>query len=63
MVIVRRRRHKLQSNPEIEHDFSKDQERCAKCGMRRSVWEATYVPCPGAPYAIDTHSALRRRTI
>jgi hypothetical protein len=24
---------KLQSNPETEHDFSKDQEGCAKCGM------------------------------
>jgi hypothetical protein len=26
--------------------------------MRRGVWEATHVPCPGGPYAIDTHSPL-----
>jgi hypothetical protein len=43
---------KLQSNPETEHDFSKDQEGCAKCGMPRRVWEDTHVPRPGQPYSI-----------
>jgi hypothetical protein len=60
VIVKRPRRHKLPSNPEIEHDFSKDQECCAKCGMRRSVWEATHVPCPGEPYAVDANRPLSR---
>jgi hypothetical protein len=27
------------------------------CGMRRGVWEATHVPCPGEPYSIGTNRA------
>ena len=62
MVIVRRRpRLKAEYDPNPKHDFAKDQERCAVCGMRRGVWEATHVPCPGEPYAISTNRPLSRR--
>jgi hypothetical protein len=36
-----------------EHDFSKDKDRCAKCGMMRRVWEATHAPCPRKPYTVN----------
>ena len=59
MVIVKRRqRLKAQGNP--EHDFSRDKDRCAKCGMQRSVWEDTRVFCPGRPYSINTNRSLAR---
>jgi hypothetical protein len=56
MVIVKRRpRLKAEYNLTPKHDFAKDRERCAVCGMPRGVWEATHVPCPGEPYAISTN--------
>ena len=51
VIVTRRRRHKLPSDPAIKHDFSKDQDRCVKCGMPRRVWDDTHVPCPGHPYS------------
>ena len=62
MVIVKPRpRRKTHSDPESKHDFSKDQESCARCSMRRSVWEDTHVPCPAEPYVISTNGPLSRR--
>jgi hypothetical protein len=36
-----------------EHDFPRGQDRCAKCGMQRSVWDDTHAPCPRQPYTVN----------
>jgi hypothetical protein len=56
MVIVRKRRdrRKPQTEQKQHHDFPGDDDRCAKCGMIRHVWEATHAPCPGAPYTMTS---------
>jgi hypothetical protein len=62
MVTVKRRpRRKIHCDPHSNHDFSEDQEHCGLCGMQRSVWQDTHVPCPGEPYTIDKHRLLNRR--
>jgi hypothetical protein len=61
MVIVTRRRPRIGKNYQSkEHDFSQDKDRCAKCGMRLSVWENTHVFCPGKPYSAKTNRPLAR---
>ena len=60
MVVVKRRFRRTDfKDTKRQHDFSKD--RCTVCGMQRVVWEATNVPCPGEPYATDSHGPLSRR--
>jgi len=44
-----------------QHDFSLIDDRCAKCGMTRHVWEATHAPCPGKAYVADPRRPLKRR--
>jgi hypothetical protein len=51
VIVTQRRRRKLQSNSEKQHDFSQDKDRCAKCGMSCRVWNDTRVPCPEKPYS------------
>ncbi len=34
VIVTRRRTHKSKNYPEKEHNFPKDQDHCAKCGMR-----------------------------
>jgi hypothetical protein len=60
VIVTRRARRKLKSDQEKEHDFSQNQDRCGKCGMRRRVWEDTHVPCPEKPLPATGH--LHRRS-
>jgi hypothetical protein len=44
-----------------EHDFSRDKDRCARCGMHRRVWVDTHVPCPRRPYTLTKPSRILAR--
>jgi hypothetical protein len=60
VVVAQCRKQKLKNERQKEHDFSRDTDRCAKCGMRMSVWEDTRVFCPGKPYSIKANKSLAR---
>ncbi len=52
MVVPQRQKPKLNNERQKQHDFSRDKDRCAKCGMPLSVWKDPRVPCPGKRYSI-----------
>jgi hypothetical protein len=54
-----RDRRTPQTKQKQQHDFSLVNDRCAKCGMMRHVWEATHALCPGEPYTIAKPAAKR----
>jgi hypothetical protein len=61
VIVIRRPRYKSKRELNKQHDFSRNKDHCAKCGMQLSVWEDTRVFCPGKPYAINTNRPLSRR--